>query len=68
MPNTDHSEYIRALREHNSVQSCLAAELLEMHDATGISLDNWSNAQEFIRMTLDYIEAGANYELVENGV
>lgn len=26
----------------------LAADLHEMHDATGISLDNWANAREFV--------------------
>lgn len=67
MPTTDHSKYIAALREHNSIQSSLAADLLEIHDATGISLDNWDNAQEFIRAALAYIEADGGYELQENG-
>ena len=65
--NTDHSQYIDALREHNSIQSCLAADLLELHDRTGISLDAWDNAREFIRATLAYIEADGGYELQLNG-
>ncbi len=64
---TDHSRYIAALREHNSIQSSLAADLLEMHDATGISLDDWENAKEFIAMTLAYIEADGDYRLQPNG-
>lgn len=30
----------------------LAADLLEMHDQTGISLDHWDNAQRFIARRL----------------
>lgn len=64
---TDHSEYIKVLRDHNSISSSVAADLLELHDATGISLDNWDNARQFIRSELAYIEADGGYALQENG-
>lgn len=67
MPTTDHTAQIAALREHNSIQTSLAADLLEIHDATGISLDDWENAREFIRAALDYIEFDGDSTLQENG-
>lgn len=52
---TDHSRYIRELREQaeaatppDSYRLGLVADLLEAHDDTGISLDNWLNAREFV--------------------
>jgi len=64
---SDHSQYIAALREHNSIQSCMAADLLELHDRTSLSLDDWGNATEFVSATLAYIEADGGYELQPNG-
>lgn len=64
---TDHSKYIAALRDHNSTTSSLAADLLEMHDRTSLSLDDWTDAQQFICDVLSYIEADGGYELQKNG-
>lgn len=46
---TDHSEFIEVLRSTRTINSYMAADLLELHDRQGISLDNWSTAQEFVR-------------------
>lgn len=64
MTRTNHLEaivYLRAeaalrskrqvfRRHHQRVATTLllAADLLEMHDATGISLDHWANAENFV--------------------
>lgn len=53
---TDHSEEIGALRtmarltthEHFKRSYQLAADLLEAHDDTGISLDDWPAAKLFV--------------------
>ncbi len=55
-PRTDHNEHIKALHrragnvvsQHRATALDLAADLLEMHDATGISLDSWPTACQFI--------------------
>lgn len=44
-----HKKFISALRGQNTVTDDLAADLLELHDRTSISLDNWHSAKEFIR-------------------
>lgn len=67
MPNTNHSEDIKFLRSEaesgtttdNSL--VLAADLLELHDNTGISLDNWASARE-------YVEILIGHPIKENGV
>lgn len=64
---TDHSEEIEDLRkragnkDHGANTLLLAADLLEMHDATGISLDRWATARKFVE---DHIGAF----ILENGV
>ena len=53
---TDHSQEIAALRKVASlmldddliIQLNLAADLLEAHDQTGISLDDWPWARRFV--------------------
>jgi hypothetical protein len=37
-----------AVREIIAGCRALASDLLEMHEATGISLDNWDNARAFV--------------------
>jgi hypothetical protein len=48
---TDHSSLIDLLREtvDYSPANALAADLLELHDRTSLSLDEWESAKEFIR-------------------
>jgi hypothetical protein len=69
---TNHAAQIKSLREQRDVleangatDDCLlydlAADLLEIHDATGISLDNWRSARLFVE---EMIEG----EITENGV
>lgn len=63
MPRTDHSGSIAQLRsvadlhleepstEHSKQHALnlqLAADLLELHDDTGISLDAWDSARQFV--------------------
>lgn len=53
---TDHSEEIAQLREYaryldnhfDILCRFLAADLLEAHDQTGISLDDWPYARRFV--------------------
>jgi hypothetical protein len=47
---TDHSRAIEALRSSSVITPALdlAADLLEMHDSTSISLDNWESAKTFV--------------------
>lgn len=53
---TDHSETITDLRkrESNTTQDALidflCADLLELHDRTSLSLDNWVSAKQLIKM------------------
>ncbi|GEM_PF-1166445 len=55
-PTTDHAEEIaslhgRATQTREPMERLtirLAAELLEAHDDTGISLDHWPTAREFV--------------------
>jgi hypothetical protein len=49
---TDHSYSITALRQVGKTEDMMAADLLELHDQTGISLDNWEVAKTFIRTRL----------------
>jgi len=70
MPKTDHSADIAHLRDRSSELAApwaesanrldLAADLLEMHDATGISLDAWPTARRFVEVTL-------GHPITENG-
>lgn len=67
MARTDHSSQVTELRRqsYNAVppQKYIvgtAADLLEMHDATGISLDNWPNAREMVEYFL-------SAEITKNG-
>ena len=57
---TDHSEEIAELRamaaeaeeRESFVMINLAADLLEAHDQTGISLDDWPYARQFVEQIL----------------
>jgi hypothetical protein len=64
---TDHTKYIEALRAHGGNIADLCADLLEMHDATAISLDDWESAKHAVSETLAWIEADAGYSLQPNG-
>lgn len=67
---TDHSEEILLLRLHAdmarvdrdfSLSLRLAADLLEAHDQTGISLDTWRVARAFV-------ERAIGHSIITNGV
>lgn len=45
---TDHSIEIEQLRSIGGTENELAADLLEMHDRTSLSLDNWHSARTFV--------------------
>lgn len=58
---SDHSDEIDRLRhiaadpgvdEAVQIQHEAAAALLEVHDQTGLSLDNWKGPREFVEMLL----------------
>ena len=60
---TNHAGAIATIRaEANRLSSSTptaialraAADLLEVHDATGISLDNWDNPAALVNWALDY--------------
>lgn len=72
MPRTDHfinidalkgrAKSLRAAGQNSEADAALlAAELLEIHDATGISLDNWATARRFV-------ETRIGESIDENGV
>ncbi len=61
-PTTDHTQEVALLHER-AAQVCdpveqitirLAAELLEAHDDTGISLDHWTTARDFVELHLGH--------------
>lgn len=80
---TDHSEDITAMEkfvlesmvedhpEYGMFLETLivkaAAALLTCHDATGISLDNWTGPRELVEQALTIIGKG-DEDFVENGV
>lgn len=53
-----HEKFIAVLRKYGTggskraISMDLAADLLEMHDRTSISLDNWETARRFVRAQL----------------
>jgi hypothetical protein len=59
---TDHSEEIRELRERartyaqsapaSAIVCRAAADLLEVHDRTGISLDRWDGPRDLVNLAL----------------
>lgn len=69
MPRTDHSTDITNLRARaetasgslNRLALAAAADLLELHDCTGISLDNWPSARALV-------ETLTEHPITENGV
>lgn len=75
-PRTDHGEKIRALitraetLEATSMPTAytqavgyrMAAELLQLHDETGISLDRWPTALEFVSLHLRFCGTGLGIE------
>lgn len=65
---TDHSYEIDILRAHRSIQTALAADLLELHDKTGISLDNWENANAFVSQQVRLATANRDFKISPNGV
>lgn len=65
--NTDHSEAIARLRErakkkerYDALVYELAADLLQSHDESGISLDAWTPARDLVEMLIgdSIIESG----------
>jgi hypothetical protein len=68
MAKTDHSETIKKLRDEAAVllpnnaawELLAAADILEVHDATGLSLDNW-------RSVRNWIEGLTQQSIQENG-
>lgn len=46
--NANHGEQIAMLRGRHGLDNQLAADLLELHDRTGISLDDWETARTFV--------------------
>lgn len=45
---TDHSTQIEKLRIRGTLENRLAADLLELHDRTSLSLDKWETARKFV--------------------
>lgn len=65
---TDHSQEIARLRVRSRVKEQydrlvyqVAADLLEMHDSSGCSLDNWPAARALVELLI-------GDEIVESGV
>jgi hypothetical protein len=57
--NTDHAEEIQALRDRSRTKERydflvyqLAADLLEAHDESGISLDAWTPARDLVELLI----------------
>ena len=55
---TDHSEAIKKLRvpkrtEIDHLMDAVLADLLELHDRTSLSLDNWDSAKRLIKLRTD---------------
>jgi predicted nucleotidyltransferase len=49
MARTDHQDVINALRTQGSTEMLAAADLLEIHDATGLNLHQAPNLLQFVR-------------------
>ena len=65
--NTDHAEEVARLRErakrkerYDQLVYLLAADLLEAHDESAISLDNWKPARDLVELLIgdDIVESG----------
>jgi len=65
---TDHKYEIDILRSVHTVQAGLAADMLELHDKTGISLDNWENARQFVESQVRLATANRKFQITPNGV
>ncbi len=57
---TDHSSQIAQLRSTGTTECLAAAAILEVHDTTGLSLDNWWDVR-------DWVETLINGSIEENG-
>ena len=73
---TSHEDEIRELRENaerfaindagSAIVARAAADLLEVHDASGISLDNWAGPRNLVNLALTrHTQAGT---FTPNGV
>ena len=51
---TDHSEDIARLRESDAVEIQVAADLLELHDWTSLSLDDWHTARTWVESLMGH--------------
>jgi hypothetical protein len=68
---TDHKYEIDVLRSRGGLHSTLAADLLELHDKTGISLDEWNSARTFVECEVRMAvrsKAGDMFKVHPNGV
>jgi len=52
-PMTDHSAEIALLRQSPVTAHRAAADLLECHDATGISLDEWGPVRQLVEEAIE---------------
>jgi hypothetical protein len=64
---TDHSGAILTLRESDAPGLQLAADLLEMHDNTSLSLDNWPAAKDFIESRVKILFNDVSWQVLPNG-
>lgn len=63
---TDHKYEIDILRSKNTNVDAVAADLLELHDKTGISLDDWMNAKAFVTSRVRMATANRDFKIAEN--
>lgn len=57
MSTTNHAEQIERLRrDRPTPENRLAADLLELHDKTGIRLDDWESARTFVESKVGPIQ------------
>jgi hypothetical protein len=63
---TDHQEIIDALRKWDNIEYAVAADLLELHDRTGLNLHQAPNMLAFVEKYASYTMAKP-IEIQDNG-
>jgi hypothetical protein len=65
---TDHQKIIDALRERGGIEEDAAADLLELHDRTGLNLYQAPNLLTFVQEYAAPYAEGDDFKVQENGV
>jgi hypothetical protein len=67
MSTTNHETAIEAMRDRGTIEDCAAADLLELHDRTGLNLHEAPNLLQFVQ---DYATSALDdgtFTVINNG-